>query len=141
MLIEEWLEEHKRIDKSDEIVRLKTVNPRMTMSEIGKLVNKHPTTVKRTLNKYGIDTKKTDAYSQYRVKILQGLQEQIVSNINIPEKAEKASIKDLAVALSILIDKERLIDNKSTQNISLVHIINELDKEDMAAKEDIENNG
>ena len=115
-------------DVAKEIVKLKFNNPNMSLSEIGQIVGRHKSNVMRCLREHEIDTKRVDSFRRMRADLLSSAQSEMLDNIN-PEKMEKASLKDLSIAFSILYDKERLETGKSTQNLALSKIVEMVDKD------------
>lgn len=59
-----------------------------------------------------------ELYEANRTSILQTIQARLMTGISV-DKIEKASLKDIAISFGVLYDKERLQENRSTENVSL----------------------
>lgn len=88
----------------------------LSSRQIGKVVGCSHVNVCDVLDRYGLKTDRARDYVKYRAEVLSGLQERILSNINVDD-VSKASLLQKVTATGILYDKERLERGLSTSNI------------------------
>jgi len=100
------------------ILTLTTTTP-ATPTEIAESVDTSLSNVCHTLKRYGIEPNKAESYKKHRADIIAGMQEKILSKVNI-EAIKIEGPKELQQALTgwgILYDKERLERDQSTANV------------------------
>jgi hypothetical protein len=108
-----------RSKRVSDIISLKTENPRLTTSEIGKLVDCDHSNVVRVLQRYGIVARDTEEYKSYRADIFAGLQGKLLSSVTDKE-IEKAALQVKITSAAILYDKERTERNLSNSNVAVI---------------------
>jgi predicted transcriptional regulator len=125
------LDKIKSIKKSKpaiyKAIELKITNPAMPLNDIAKIVKRDPSNIYRAFKNYGIDTKRQRTYKQFESEILYGKQELLINGIT-SEKVDESKLKDIAITYGIIKEKQLLVDGKSTQNISMAHIVEKMDK-------------
>jgi transposase len=89
----------------------------LPMREIADQVGVSINTVSDVLAKYGINKLDLDTFVDSRNAIVKSKQ-QVALDALTPEKASKASFKDLAIAYGVLLDKDRLESGESTSNVA-----------------------
>jgi hypothetical protein len=95
------------------IIAAASQHPDLSERKIAAITSTDPAQVHRTLKAFGITTKLTDDYINYRAKIYQGLQAKIISSISAQDIA-KAGLRDKCVAVGIIHDHERIELGQST---------------------------
>ena len=114
--------------KAERILSLKASNPKLTERQIAALTDSSKTNVHVTLQRYGLSQENIDNYVANRAKILQGLQDKILSTID-PDDLKKTPAAQRTMMFGILYDKERLETGKSTQNVQgIYHILSEIER-------------
>lgn len=111
-----------------EMIKLKTRNPKLSCQEIGDIVGRDKSNVSRALRRYGFEMKGLGRYKDNRADILAGFQNRILEAID-SNKLDKASLKDIALSYGILYDKERLERGKSTENVAMSGLVEIIDKQ------------
>lgn len=115
-------------ERHKKIIALKAENPQLTSREIGKLVDTSKTTVNNVLAKYGFSDETIVEYDSAESKLITGVKQKVLMNLATSELKD-VNWRDKVVGLGILIDKQRLIDGKSTANIQgIYHIISEIER-------------
>lgn len=100
----------------------------LSTREIESLTNIDHSTVAKILQRYGVEKQHIDNYISQRPAILQGLQEKILTAIDV-DTIKDASLLQRVTAYGVLYDKERLETGKSTQNVQgIYHIISEIER-------------
>ncbi len=115
---------------AEKIVQLKKENPNLTTREIGKLVERSHSRVVQILKQYNIEKQKVEDFKEHQEEILLGVQGRILESID-DEALQKASLSQKMVGYGIAFDKMRLLENKSTQNLTLAQIVVKVDREIM----------
>ncbi len=77
----------------------------LTQPDIAKILGCHASNVSKRLTEYGYTKERVDNWSAHRARVLQLMQANVANNLT-PAKMQKASLRDSAVVLGILIDKE-----------------------------------
>jgi DNA-directed RNA polymerase specialized sigma subunit len=86
-------------------------------AEIARVLNTSPENVCQVLNRYGIERNNLESFKKNRADILAGTVEKLLNTVNLADaKAESCKdIRDLAVAVGALSDKERLERGQATE--------------------------
>lgn len=100
-----------------QIIHLGKDTKNLPMREIAEQVGVSINTVADVLAKYGINKVELDTFVENRNAIVKSKQ-QVILDALTPDKANKAGLKDLAVAYGILLDKDRLETGESTGNVN-----------------------
>lgn len=109
------------------------VNKGLNYSQTAKVLNANghvitPEGIAKRCKKHGIIRKTDlDGYKMTRSDQFAMKQAQILDGMD-SESIEKASLRDKAIALGTLYDKERLERGQSTENIEFADITNEIDE-------------
>lgn len=103
-----------RSPKTRAIVRLKTEQPTLTTRQIGAIVGCSHVNVYETLQRYNIDHSRVHGYKANRSEIFAGIQERVVSTLTVDD-IKGASVRDRAILLGTIYDKERLERGQATQ--------------------------
>lgn len=105
----------------------------LTYEEAGKILGMAKNSVWERCQRAGIPSKNTVArFKQHRADAFAAKQMMMIDTLTVDEIKEKMSPYQRIVGASILYDKERLERDKSTQNVILKEIsdnINDLDRE------------
>ena len=110
--------------RSRKIIELKTTNPELSTTQIGKLVDCSHVNVVRVLQRYGMAQQEVNDYKTNRADILAGLQHRLISSIT-DEDIKKTPVGSRILAACQIYDKERLERGQSTANIANNHSISE----------------
>lgn len=116
-----------KLDVTEKILEIKNEYPDLKHNEIAKMTGCTRQNVTQTLQRYGIKPSNVNRYRKFRADILAGIQEQILHSIS-KEDLNKASLKDKTISMSILFDKERLEQGKSTTNIALAKLVEKVER-------------
>lgn len=110
--------------KSEAILTLVTTTP-ATNTEVAESVGCDKALVTEVLARYGINKNECQSFKKHRADILAGLQEKLLSKLNACDvPIEKAKdVRDMATAMGIVYDKERLENNLSTANVANAHSV------------------
>ena len=88
-----------------------------TQQEIADAAGVCRQTAAAYLAKYGIDKQEVDQFRDNRADLFASKQKEILAAIT-PDKLDKTGAKDLAIALAVVYDKERLESGQSSVNVS-----------------------
>ena len=135
-LLEEQIpEEKQRYIPISKLIKLRKQG--LSYRQIGKLLGISYSTVADRLKYFDTD-KKYSSFPQIRASLFQQVQEKYIETL-MRKPVENSTVRDIASAIAILYDKERLETNKSTENVMTIHrIIEDLEKE---RRKKIENEG
>ena len=99
--------------RSRKIIELKTTNPELSTTQIGKLVDCSHVNVVRVLQRYGMAQQEVNDYKTNRADILAGLQHRLISSIT-DEDIKKTPVGSRILAAAQLFDKEKAELGQST---------------------------
>jgi len=122
-----------RSENVAKMIKLRQEHPDLSLQQIGDLTGVNRATVYRALKRYNINTRRTNDFIRQRAVILADIQDRLLESIDT-ESINKSSLRDRVTAAAILYDKERLETGKSTQNVALSKIVEEIDRKHKAAK-------
>lgn len=103
----------KNGSKTTAILAMAEARPELTVTEIGKLNDCSHVNVIKTLQRYGLDRERVDEFQNHKVRILAGIQEKFITELQ-GRSLEKESAHTLVVDAGIIQDKIRdIIHGKS----------------------------
>jgi hypothetical protein len=100
------------------------IRHRKTNEEIAELMDCHPITVGRVINKFMRfveDPGELEAYRQNKPDLFEAMELKVLSLLNerLNDKDYKPSIKDLTNAMKVLVETRRLETGQSTDNVAV----------------------
>jgi len=102
----------------------------LSYGEIAKVLNVDKSAVHKQIKRYAPDAIDVDVYKRNESDLIAALKSKFVNGIT-NEKISDMNAYQLTTMLAMMIDKSRLIDGKSTQNVQAIvtDLIGELNEE------------
>ncbi len=107
-----------RTKNQAEIIKVKALNKNLSCREIAAITKVNPSTVSRTIARYGVDYGLVESYIQSRGDVFAAFQEKILTSCT-DEDIKKASFPARILAAMQLYTNERLERGLSTANTSI----------------------
>ncbi len=101
-----------------EIIKVKAANPNLSCREIAAITNVNPSTVSRTIARYGVDYGLVESYVNSRGDVFAAFQERILSSCT-DDDIKKASFPARILSAMQLYTNERLERGLSSANVSV----------------------
>jgi hypothetical protein len=120
---------HKPPDKLLQAVKLKHDNPSITLAQLAQLTGTTPQNIHQSFKRHKVDWKKTHSYKELEADILAGYKERILSRGITDDKIDKANLRDIAITVGILDDKEDRKRNKTAIRDLMSDVIERLAKQ------------
>lgn len=112
--------------KTKQIIDLATKHKTMSIREIADTVQCHHTNVLQTLERYGIDKEKAEHYKKHEAEILADARRRLVA-IKLTDTAMQKMPDNIApLWFNSLFNNQRLLEDKSTQNVSMSAMLHEV---------------
>jgi hypothetical protein len=93
--------------RTKKIIELKTNNPNLSTTQIGKMVDCSHVNVVHVLQRYGIIQQEVTDFTNNRANVLAGLQHRLLNSVT-DEDIKKAPLGTRVLAAAQLYDKERI---------------------------------
>lgn len=115
-------------DKILQAFKLKQANPDITLKQLAQLTGTTPQNIHQSFRRHNIDWKHTQSYKQLEAEILAGYKDRLLQGIT-DDKINKASVKDIAISVGILDDKETQKRNKTAIKDMMSDVIERMSRQ------------